>query len=79
MESASGKMLPMSIRDDIHLSPDGTHHPLCTVKLSSEGWCVVYGDDMCSSKLQVSAMCACRQFVKYVCILRELSKGIENR
>lgn len=30
LEPASGKMLPMSIRDDIYLSPHGSHHPLCT-------------------------------------------------
>lgn len=67
----------MSIRDDIYLSADGTHHPLCTSSaLSSEGCCVVYGDDVCSSKLQVSAMCAHRQFLIYIYIC---FKGIKQR
>lgn len=69
----------MSIRDDIYLSADGTPHPLCTSSaLSSEGCCVVYGDDVCSSKLQVSAMCARRQFLIYIYIYI-CFKGIKQR
>jgi len=71
LESASVKMLPMTIKDDIYLSPDGMHHPLCIIpSLSSEGWCVMYGDDVCSSsELEVSSVCACRLFFF---ILREM-------